>query len=423
MLASVLLRVLFGQYLLHDHWVGDAAWYKGAADALLREGWADPYWPPGLPHLLAGAMWLGINHAWLGMGVGLGLWVLYFWSLKSVVFLEDKDHEQGWWLKLIFALYPAFVLQSVVPLTYLPVAILLLMGWQWACGAWGGSSIRDGVGLGVTLGLMVLFRGASLALWPALLWGYAYHRERWQVILLPLVLATLMVGAWEMRLYQQEDRWIFVNSANSYNLFLGNNEWTPDLRTWWLGSQDLTDHSDYDGFYETIEQVRSLPEAAQDEAFRALAWEHIRSHPQQFMLRVASRFVTLFSFDTLASATIYKTSPAWGISMLALDALCYLLLIVLAWWGWGSQSWHLGERMLWLAVVGSYSLPYLLAFSHPTYHLPVLPLLAWAAMKGGPFRRSMLMRRSTLSWAVLSFFLLIQLLWIWNMSDRVPSLS
>lgn len=418
LLLSVLVRLAYGKFLLLDHWPGDASWYMEAAQALVARGWADPYWPPALPHLLASGLFLGIGHHWLGMVVGLGFWVLFFWVLRTVVF-ERGNNPKGWLLKGIFLLFPAFIHQSVIPLTYLPVAILMLMAWQWVAGSWGGDPLKEKIGLGVVLGLMALFRAASIAMWPIFLLGYAWNRGQWKAIIIPSLIAIVMVGAWELRLYTQEHRFIMVNSANSYNLYLGNNPWTPDYKTWLLGSKDLHDHPDYTAFYTQIDSVKSLPVLEQDHAFRYLAWQHIYAHPGEFITRVGTRFATLLSFDTLAGATMYKQSHAWGMLLLILDALCYITLVVLAWWGWNGKKWRSNERLLWLGICLSYMLPYLLAFSHPTYHLPLLSMFAWSAYRGDPFSWKDLRSRSWLSWMILGILLALQVVWVVNMEGEL----
>lgn len=414
LLLSVLVRLAYGKFLLLDLWSGDASWYMEAAQALVNKGWADPYWPPALPHLLAGGLFLGIGHHWLGMVLGLGFWVLFFWVLRTVVF-ERGNNPKGWLLKGIFLLFPAFIHQSVVPLTYLPVAILMLMAWQWVAGSWGGHPLKEKIGLGVVLGLMALFRAASLLMWPVFLLGYAWNRGSWKSILIPAAIAIMILGIWEARLYAQEDQLILVNSANSYNLYLGNNPWTPDYKTWLLGSEDLHHHPDYTAFYEQIDSVRALPSLEQDGAFRKLAWNHIAAHPLEFAIRVGTRFATLLSFDTLAGATMYKQSHGWGILLLILDACCYIALLILAWLGWTGTKWRSNEHLLWLAVCISYMLPYLLAFSHPTYHLPLLSMFAWSAYRGDPFSWKALKTRSWMSWIILTVLLAFQVVWIVNM--------
>ena len=414
LLLSVLVRIAYGKFLLADHWPGDASWYMEAAQALVEKGWADPYWPPGLPHLLAGGLVLGIGHHWLGMVISLGLWVLFFYVLRTVVFSRGNS-SKGWWLKAIFLLYPAFIHQSVVPLTYLPVAILLLMAWQWMAGSWGGNPWKEGTGLGLVLGLMVLFRAASMVMLPVILLGYAWNRGQWKSMILPGVIALTMIGLWESRIYQQEERWVMVNTANSYNFYLGNNDWTPDYKTWLLGSEDFQHHPDYSAFYQEIDSVRALPATSQEEAFRTLAWDHIQSHPVEFLIRAGSRLATLMSFDTLAGATMYKQSKGWGIILLLMDALCYVALLLMAWHGWSGKKWHSRERFLWLALVAAYILPYLMAFAHPTYHLPLLGLFAWSAFRGDKFSWAQLKDRSIWSWLLLAVLMSFQVLWLVNM--------
>ncbi len=415
LLLSVLVRLAYGKFILADHWPGDASWYLEAAQSLHDSGWIDPYWPPGLPHLLAGGMCLGISTKWLGMTLSLGMWVLFFWILRTVVF-ERQTNSRGWWLKAIFLVFPAFIYQSVVPLTYMPVTILLLMCWQWIGGTWGNVPWKEQLGLGLSMGLMALFRGASVALWPILLAGYFWSRQSWKGLILPAAVAVLVLGLWEARLYQQENRLIWINTANSYNFYLGNNPWTPEYKTWLLGSHDFQDHPEYEELYAEIDSVRALSDGTQELAFRRLAWQHIREEPGEFLIRATSRLMTFLSFDTLAGATMYRQSKVWGMVMLALDALCYMTLLVMAWYGWGSGKWLHRERLMWLAVCAAYTMPYVLAFAHPTYHLPLLPMFAWAAFRAKEFSWESLRIRHWSAWLLLGSLVVIQGIWIWKMA-------
>ena len=418
LLGSVLLRLLYGRWVLHDHWVGDAGWYRQAAEGM-RQGHMDPYWPPGLPAWLAGEMWLGIPQHWLGLATGLLFWTLFFWVLKAVVF-PPGNKPQGWWIKVVFALFPAMIHQSVVPLTYLPVTVLVLMAWQWSSGNWGGPTWREGLGLGTVLGWMVLFRAASLALWPVLLWGYAWQRGKWRFVTIPLLVATAWVGVWEVALWKQEQRWVLVNSANSYNFYLGNNPWTPLDHGWVLGSHDFRADTAFAGLYAEVDSVRALPATEQDIAFRELAWSHILADPQGFFIRLMSRAWVLLSFDTLAGATLSQAGGhPWLVGgVLVLDAICFLALLAGAWWGWCSRGhWRRGERGLWLAACIAYSLPYLVAFAHPSFHLPLLPLFAWAAMKGGSLSVEAVWQKKWKDWTLLGLLLALQVFWVISWVD------
>ena len=86
------------------------------------------------------------------------------------------------------------------------------------------------------------------------------------------------------------------------------------------------------------------------------------------------------------------------------------------------------ERRAGLVAVGLtllYALPYFASFSHPTYHFPIIPLLAAPAafvaargLTGASILPSTRGRRRLIyaAWAVL---LAIQMEWIAHMSSRV----
>ena len=87
------------------------------------------------------------------------------------------------------------------------------------------------------------------------------------------------------------------------------------------------------------------------------------------------------AFDILAGARMIKLETAWssfGLVVIILEALLYCLVFL------GSILFLFTEARRELpgretaAVTGFvfvYTLPYILSFSHPTYHLPILPLL------------------------------------------------
>lgn len=115
-----------------------------------------------------------------------------------------------------------------------------------------------------------------------------------------------------------------------------------------------------------------------------------------------------------------------GKVVLAMDAVLYSLVLV----GWilvvlGGWKGELPGNVRWLsvAVVAMYALPYVFSFSHPSYHLPVLPLMAalglvpaslWIFPKGRPFR---LPKGGKAWWAValVLVVLALQIEWVLRM--------
>jgi hypothetical protein len=358
---------------------GDGGYYLHDAQILLAgEDWR-PYWPPGMLYLLAGIS------AILGAGWGSGLVLMLaiyglFDFLLRQVFAATAHTNL---VRLIFAVYPAFVHHSTAPLSQLPIAVCIL-GLVW--GFKLSQSWQRILLWGVCLGGGILIRPGMAVLWPLLFLGVRLkprrnfgdsrrdEMHRVSTAILASLLALTTIFAWEFKAQQMTGRWIRINEANAYNLYLGNNPWTHDYRSWWLGSQDFTDDPALQGFYRQRDSVKHLPLREQEAAFQQLVWRDIRTHPWKFGQRLLSRLRVFFAFDTYTAGSIRHRAPLLAGFLLLLDACCYLFLLLMA-----VNAFWLAPKAsssIWWLWIFAYAVPYLLAFSHPNYHLPIMPLLA-----------------------------------------------
>jgi len=207
---------------------------------------------------------------------------------------------------------------------------------------------------------------------------------RWRSVrggLVALGVAAAVVAPWMVKARAMTGDFIFVNCATSRNLYLGNSPWTPLYKTWWFGSHDEA-ASVPAAFAEQDAAVRALPPGEADAAFRKLAVEHIESRPGLFAIRTLNRMRTYFAFDTYAGTVLVKFNKlprALGLSVIALDAAFYVALMTLSLVAFhaprGLRTGRVTRAtLLWL--VAGYAIPYWVSFSHPTYHIPVVPLLA-----------------------------------------------
>lgn len=381
---SLLLRLAYGIWRYPHLLPGDAASYWTEAGRLLADEAPGVYWPPGLPHWLA--LWRGLlgDAPWVAGLASLFWWVVLFGQMTWLS--RDLLPRWRWGFLTLFSLYPAFVHQSVVPLTHLPVACLLLAGLallraplrRWRAGL-----------LGLLLGLGALFRPGLLALLPVLggwVWWQTGPLPTRGLALLLLGLATaLPLGLWRAQAPALRHRGALVNTATPYNVFLGNQPETPRYATWWLGSHQAREAPALAAYYARLDSVWALPPAAQAPAFLTLARRHVQQAPGRALRRVWNRLKVFWAFDTLAGATLSRRHPRGGRLVIAADAACYLLLLSLVLLCLSTRGIGSGWRRWALGLVAAYALPYLLAFSHPTYHLPVLPLLAlWASSQPAP---------------------------------------
>jgi hypothetical protein len=163
---------------------------------------------------------------------------------------------------------------------------------------------------------------------------------------------------------------------------------------------------------------------------------------------------TFFAFDTFTSGQTAKVSKSLGALTLALDAGLFLLAASLALLLPAVVSSRDGWRMLMRSSLGDgdlaaiaawrddrmeqarvlllvalvYTLPYFLAFSHPTFHVPVTPLVGvLGALAGvGLLDRGLAEvwaglspRRRLATVTALAALAAVQVEWVWYLAQRV----
>jgi 4-amino-4-deoxy-L-arabinose transferase-like glycosyltransferase len=380
MLLALLLRVICLILLADDHFAGDSEWYHLAATKLLDTGEMDTYWPPGLPLYEAGIGWV-FGTSEMTMRISMLPW--FFWLCRVFYHLAFRLHSRiAANVGLLFlAFFPAFVFQSVEPLTYLPAAALLLALVAQLHGYFEGRRRGQLLKAAVFLGLLILFRPSALFFLLAIPPLLVLRRRKLMPALLFVFFAGGIVGGWVFFTSKQAGRFVPLNDANARNFYLGNNTWTPTYRTWHFGSHWEGDADVPEGFRRELGALDALPIADQDSAFRAAAWRDIATRPGAFAVRTLSRVRTFLAFDMFAGAHLIHARSVpmtLGYGVLALDAFFYGavgILSILFWFSGTRRELSGGFLALWSGSLLVYALPYLFAFSHPTYHTPILPLM------------------------------------------------
>ncbi|MEM8897411.1 MAG: hypothetical protein AAGC85_04875 [Bacteroidota bacterium] len=401
---TLLIRLVYAFAIFPWMWEGDAGSYVEVAGEWIGGSVGDFYWPPGLPALLSlGFSVLGV-HKLSSMALMLVGWC--FWGGLIFLLLKNKLVSGiGWGALWIFGLWPAWIHHSVVPLTHLWVATCLL-------GVVYLFLQKKDILVGVCLLGAILIRPSSALLLPVILIFVLIRKEDKLRSLRVALVPVLSIVAWQFFLHQQTQETFFINKANTFNLYLGNHPETPLYKTWWLGSHD-EDWDKYPVFQAEVDSINSLPLAAQQQAYRKLSLMYISEQPGQFAIRTLNRIRTYWTFDTFTGAWWYGKNKLVGITLLGLDAGCYLLLLtgVFLFWKpvstWGNLQW-----MSFLIIL-FYSIPYYLVFSHPTYHLAIMPLFFFL----GEWNKKPSMNLT--KWAVLFLLIGMQLEWIYHMSSSL----
>ena len=411
----------------------DAGGYYQDALWILEGKDISPFWPPGIPYFLAAWMWI-TSPSLTSAVAGMLLWYLAFCWLFILLARQWLSHRSIQILLAGYAIYPTFLHHSVAPLSHLPVAVCLLGGLVLMLRISSASQNRPTTKLlieltilGLVWALMVLFRPATLLIIPVFAMGLFALLRKWSKrsflwSMLPVLLASTLLGSWELYLHHIHHRWVGINDATAMNLFIGNQAQTPLYKTWWLGSHDETRQAGFEDFYQTREAIRSLPMADQKDAFFQQAWQHIQDRPDLFVIRTLNRIRCFFAFDTYAGARTISIAPVLAACFLLIDGVLFLLLGYLLILGWKSQQIPKAIRCGFSLLILVYAVPYSIAFAHPTYHLAILPLAGILAGCGLEANVS-LATFSSGQKAGIAILGLIQLEWLLIMAaERLPPL-
>jgi len=434
---GIVLRIGLLAALADNPLFGDAGAYHSWALKILHEDSFDPFLPPGLPYYLAVCYWIFGESELVGKASMLVLWLVF--SLVLFFYLRRLSSRKAANLALgFFTFYPTFVIQSVWPLTQLPVAVLLL------CVIYSLDVIADkrrlvSAVIGLLLGFVALVRPSSILLAFLIpLWIlYRYRAGGIKMVSVLIVAAFIPIACWLAKVHDMTGRWVFISYNNSMNLYLGNNEYTPLYKTWWFGSHGAGDVDVPEDFTRKLDSLRTQPRHLRDKLYYSLALNHICSRPDLFALRTLNRIRCFFAFDSATATNAlkrFKVEKILGLGILGLDAFSYCMIMLpgLLFLFLFRDSYISSERLtILVGIIFVYSAPYWIAFSHPTYHFPVVPLFAVAAAvfwvsvleKPGAYEKVIRSLKSSLAfWLLILAFIYIQVEWIFVMYSRYSAL-
>ena len=415
---SLAIRILYA-FLIWEHILqGDAQSYWEDSLKLYSGMPYTPFWPPGLPLLLGLSGFIGLQIPGSIVLLMLGIYILcmvgVFVSLKELI-----PQNLSLFPLFILSILPVWIHHSVVPLTQLPTAAGLIWLFYFLIRIHKQPKLFLVLTAGLILGICILIRPSCLSI--LLLLIYLGVKEK-QMKFLGYFLAVcmLVVGGWQYRNIVTGSPHIFLNSANSYNLFVGNNPYTPSYKTWWLSSHFEGENEAYAPYYHLLFELKEKKAIEHPHLFLESVLDEVKKRPQNFVIRTFHRMKTFWASDSFTGGFLFShyASPSMALLALMGDFLGYILLMWLALGMVGSPNSPYSQVSKWLMLgILCYAFPYFFAFSHPTYHFPLLPFICLLAS----FRLSKLQNLKTLlplspgRVVLQGIFIGIQLEWIWRM--------
>lgn len=437
LLLAVVLRLGILFLVADEPLVSDAAGYFKEARYLAEGTSYTPRWPPGLPIYLS--VFQHLNSGEFLARASMLLWFLAL-ALLGYRLVLDASQEAKWTpegaasarfganlLLLAFALYPCYVLNSVDTLTQLPAAVGVTAAALLTLRVARGAGVGTAVVLGCVLGATVLIRPTSLVLLAGVPVYLAVKLKKPLPPLAVFLPAAGVVGLWLLVAQHMTGHFVFINEANTWNLFLGNNPYTPLYRTWWLGSHSGVESGWPAGFRRLVTEINALPAHLRSGRYAAVAWVEIAGRPDLFLVRSLSRVRTYLATDSFTGSYLVKIFglPLWvGLAAIAADGAFYVGIagaVVAALFAGGRVLPERDALTVLLGISLLYALPYFVSFSHPVYHIPTTPLLAVvAAVFVGRLRRGgdvweklkKSKKRRIGLWVVAAIFVAIQIEWL-----------
>ncbi|MFI5316519.1 MAG: hypothetical protein ACHQ6T_12525 [Myxococcota bacterium] len=377
--VGLALRLALLWLLAHVPLVADAKSYHEMGVAIARGESFEPYYPPGLSLLQAPLCALLGAGELVARAEMIGCWLAASFLLRGCTRALAGERAANLAVTC-FALYPTSIWLSVEPLTQVPAAACLLAIAWLAPALAERPRLLPSLGLGLATAELALIRPSSLPFLVAVPSYLLLRSAGARSALLVTAIALLPVGAWLARAHAMTGRWVPINDANALNLFYGNNPYTPLYKTWWFGSHAAGEPGVPREFTELAERIAAEPPALRERSYRDEALAHIRARPDLFALRTANRVRAFFALDwsTGGWLRVYGLAPtSAALAVTAVEALFYLSIaaaVILS--AVAPPAAGPARARLWEMAGASllYAAPYFVAFSHPTYHFPVVAL-------------------------------------------------
>ena len=205
-------------------------------------------------------------------------------------------------------------------------------------------------------------------------------RSRVRIVAALVLGYAIVVGPWSLRNTLLQRSFVVVDTMGGLNLMMGNYAHTPEDRMW--DAVSLTGEKAWDHLLPPLAPDGSRwTEGTKDKWAQRQAFSYIMAHPATALRRTLLKLADFWGIerDFVAGVEhgLYRP-PAWiwvpiGIAI----GVLYVALMVLGVLGL-CMSRHANWRahLLMIGLIVFMSAIYALAFGHPRYHLPLVPILA-----------------------------------------------
>jgi 4-amino-4-deoxy-L-arabinose transferase-like glycosyltransferase len=378
----------------------DARGYSDQAVNLIDGNTHHPYfWPPGTSYLLAAGYWVFGVHAWVARLLMIAVSVLSVVTTTLIARRLLRDTRAALLAGWILALYPGMIMQSAQPFSFDLTLLGVNLTTLFALRAWESGKLWDYGIAGFALGFGALARASTLSLiLPLAVFAVVIMRRRQAegqptgfgrvaagaAVLVACTAATVSPAVIHNAVDHQGAT-LSVN--NELNIWVGNNPYTPNYRTDYLGQHELSYFSPEVRNYMRPYVYGADPTRAQRSTDLREARRFVEHHPAVTALRTANRVRAFWGFDYTIS-NLFRTDWGKGSKAEAVGllfeaggylVLAFLIIVALI---FARNLLRPGSLWFLIALIAAFQLPYAPVYGAGRWHYPVLGLLAVIAAAG-----------------------------------------
>jgi 4-amino-4-deoxy-L-arabinose transferase-like glycosyltransferase len=390
------------------------------------------YFPAGTSYLLAGFYWIFGVHLWV---THLAMIIVSVGSVVTTALLALRLLRAvqpallaGW----VLALYPGMWMAASQPFSFDVTLLCVNLTVLFALRGWDSGRLRDYAVAGLAYGFGAVTRPSTLSIGLAL--GVAaliVMRQRRQAGVptgFPrLAAGTALVAVLALAVMypalarnESQDQGLTLSVNNEMNTWFGNNPYTPNYRTNYIGQRPLSDFSPEARryivrfVYDHVDVTKEQREKVRDETVR-----YVLDHPANTLLRTVNRVRAFWGFDYTIS-NLFRTdwNKGWSAEIVGLvfEAGGWVILALLTFVGLIFARDLLRPGSLWLLVglITTFAIPYILVYSGGRWHYPILGFLAIFAGMGASWlietpNRWRTLLHSRAFWICTAIFVAIQI--------------
>ncbi len=387
-LIPIIVYLIFFIFIKDYPLESDSLGYHQQSFNLSSHNIDDYYWPPLMPIFLNVTHYLFSNSELTSRLAMSFLYILFIVFMAQYILKEDKKINSIFFV--LVCINPFTLFSFSQPDTQAPMMLLLVILLYFIYNY--KSNILISLIIGIILGFCVLLRASSIVLIAPVMIYFIIKKVGFRYLLSIFLPFIVIILSWIGYVSFLTSNIVYINTANSMNLFLGNNKYVLVTNSSSTRGVKSGLESEYKNLCDSIKKFDYLK---RDKTYRALTYSYLYNEKQHFAQRTFFRFINFFNFNTLTTGFVQSNFHSFQFTIFififesSFSILVWLTFFITIITKWKILLNYKNDNSLYflfcIISIIIYALPHFLTLSHPTYANGILPLIITIPIWGGVF--------------------------------------